>query len=375
MKKTNNLRTWIEIDQKALTQNVRILKNTSKNDFMAILKANAYGHGLEEIVSVLKNTQAIDWFGVFDFNDALYIRSRTKKSVLVLWATSVNFWHEAQKKNISITLATYAQLNFLLQNANKFKNLKIHIKVDTGLTRQGFRIEDIQKVIQIVSKLKYHKIEGLYTHFSGTESKKFDSYTKKQTKELFLWKNSFNEIGQYPKIHANATSGALHQSLKESDINRFGIGLFGLFPSEEIKKQFSSTYPFTPVLSWKTKISELKRVPKGSHVAYDCTYRTKKDSVLAVLPIGYWDGFPRNLSSRGFVLIKGKKASIVGRIMMNMCIVDVSNIQNIKEGDVVVLLGKDGKESISAEDISSLSNTINYEIVTRINPLIKRLLV
>lgn len=374
MKENSQNRTWVEINQKILLRNIDILKKNSKGSFMAVLKANAYGHGLIEVVSILKNNSKVDWFGVFDFQDALYIRTKSKKPILALWATPTVFWQEAQKKNISVTIATQTQLDFLFKNFETFKSLKIHIKIDTGLARQGFRIEDMEKVIGIVSKLK-NKIQGLYTHFSGTENKKFDLYTKKQIKELLIWEKGFNQIGQYPHIHANATSGALRESFKASDINRFGIGLYGLFPSEEIKTKMVSLYPLTPVLSWKTKVSELKKVSQGSFIAYDCTYRTKKDAVLAIIPVGYWDGLPRSLSSKGAVLIKGQKAPIIGRIMMNMCIVDVTHVKSIKEGDIVTLLGNDAKEHVSVEEIAMHAGTINYEIVARINPLIKRTIV
>ncbi len=156
---------------------------------------------------------------------------------------------------------------------------------------------------------------------------------------------------------------------------RVGIGLYGLWPSEETKKAFSSTQNTTlkPVLTWKTVISELKRVEKGEKVGYDYTEALKKDTLLAVLPIGYWHGYWRAFSSKAFVLIKGHRAKIIGRVSMDMVVVDVTNISRIKVGDEVVLLGKQDKEEITADELGVIANTSCYEIVTRLNPLIKKI--
>lgn len=368
------LRTWIEVDTKALRANVSSLRKTldTKTAFMAVVKANAYGHGLEEVLTVLKK-EKVDWYGVFDEDDALIVRSYTNKPILVLRSTPISFWKDAVAHNITITVSTESQLQALKKW--KGKQPAFHLKVDTGLGRQGFLRADQKKVFAYLKTITGLRFTGLYTHFSGTESKKFDTYTKKQVEELQSWLSLAQASGYSPLTHASATSGALKHSFPDSQIARFGIGLYGLYPSEEIQKQFKSKAKLTPVLSWRTEVSEVKNLKAGSLIAYDCTYKMKRDGKIGLLPVGYWDGIPRSFSNKGSVLVRGIKAPIIGRVMMNMCVVDVSNIKGIKQGDMVTLIGKDGKTTISIEEAGKWADTINYELVTRINPLIPRILV
>ncbi len=370
----NNPRTWIEIDKDNLIGNIRVLRSSisKKTEFMAVVKANAYGHGLKEFVSVLKNEKSVNWFAVFDETDALIIRKYTKKPILVLRSTPVGFWDKAIKNKVDITISTLSQLEALAKW--KGKKPQIHIKLDTGLGRQGFTLADQEKIISIIKNTKGLKVAGLYTHFSGMESKEFDKYSKKQFDELKLWQKKLSSIGQKPKIHASATSGALKSIVEETDIARFGIGLYGLWPGDEIKYNFRDKFQLKPVLSWKVTISEVKKVPKGSFIAYDCTYKTARDSKVALLPVGYWDGVPRSLSSKGFAIVNGVRVPIIGRVMMNMCVLDVTNVSKVQEGDTATLIGKDKNVEITADEFARLADTINYEVVTRINPLIRRVM-
>lgn len=370
----NNPRTWVEIDKNNLIGNIRLLRSSiaKKTEFMAVVKANAYGHGLKEFISILKNERTMNWFAVFDEADALIIRKYTKKPILILRSTPISFWEKAVKNKLDITVSTFSQLEALVKW--KGKKPQIHIKIDTGLGRQGFVWADQEKVISILKNIKNFKIAGLYTHFSGMESKEFDKYSKKQFDELKLWQKKLGSIGQKPKIHASATSGALKNIIGETDISRFGIGIYGLWPGDEIKYNFRDKFKLKPVLSWKVTISEVKKIPKGSFVAYDCTYKTARDSKIALLPVGYWDGVPRSLSSKGFAIVNGVRVPIIGRVMMNMCVLDVTNVSKVEEGDIATLIGKDKNVEITADEFARLADTINYEVVTRINPLIPRVI-
>lgn len=363
--------TWVEIDTKALISNITQLKKvlSRKKEVMVVLKANAYGHGFNEISDVLKSNNKVDWFAVFEFSDALLLRKKTNKPILVLSTTEHTFWPEAIKKNISVTLSRYDQL-LKLQKFTKRKLLKIHLKIDTGLGRQGFVESEISHVVALISNSDI-KLEGLYTHFSGTESKIFDAYTKKQYESFIEWKKAFVQIGLYPKTHLGATSGSLRDDRLSGDIARFGIGVYGLWPSDETRV-FKKNVILKPVLSWKTKIVEIKKLKKGDSVTYDRGCILQKDSVVATIPVGYFDGLPRALSNRGFALVQGIRVPIIGKIMMNMIALDVTQIKKTSIGDIVTLIGKDKSAYVSADEVALWAGSINYEIVTRINPLIRR---
>lgn len=367
--------TWIHLDHQALRSNVEMIRRAmpASLDFMAVIKANAYGHGLIPTLEILEKTD-VDWYAVFDFADALTIRERSLRPVLVLaTATEASFVIAAQK-SITLTISTREALKALLSYTYS-KKLVIHLKVDTGLGRQGFTNADFGFVKTIVKKLpKNVVIEGLYTHFSATEEKSFDTYTMFQYTQIEQWRALLLELGHYPLVHAGATSGTLRFPHLPLDIARIGIGLYGLWPSRDVEKDTHSV-ELLPVLSWYARITEVKSLPKGAKIAYNCTATLVRDSVVALLPVGYWDGLPRSLSNKGYVLVNGKKAPILGRVMMNMCVVDVTECGRVRVGDTATIIGADKRSVASAEEVAALAGTINYEIVTRINPLIPRVIV
>lgn len=370
MKKISVHQTWIDIDAKALISNVKNFKKIlpKQTELMCVIKANAYGHGLEQFVTILKDAPQVDYFSVFNATDALYVRTHTTKPILVLCNTSEEYWDQAIKKNISVTISSMPEL-LALTKYEQNKKLKWHLKVDTGLHRQGFLKSQLSVVVTLIEKNNLTPV-GLYSHFSGVETKEFDTYSEKQFRELLEWKNALAQIFITPLVHISGTAGNIRHKEYSIDIARLGIGLYGLYPSDEAKKKAGDI--FKPVLSFHTYISEVKKIPKGAYIAYDCTYRAKTDMTIAILPVGYYDGLPRTLSSRGKVLIQGHFAPIVGRIMMNMCIVDVSHIKHVQGGEQVTIIGTQGKQTLSADEIAGLAGTINYELVTRLNPLIQR---
>ncbi len=362
----------IDISAPALRHNIKMIskKLPRKTELMCVIKANAYGHGFDEVSTLLKDETLVDWFAVFNFDDAIKLRHKTKKPILVLANTPLTHWNIACQKKISITLSTLDELKKLTKY-NHHKKLKWHLKVDTGLGRQGLLSSDILKSVALLDR---HRLtpEGLFSHFSGVEEKQFDTYSFDQYALLIEWKNALSAINIHPKLHISGTAGVLRYDLFALDIVRIGLGLYGLWPSGEVKKTVVDKDFFKPVLSFKTHISELKTLPSGSSIAYDCTYTLTKESKIAILPVGYWDGLPRTLSSKGMVLIQGKRVPIIGRIMMNMCVVDVTCIQGVKQGDMVTLIGKDDKEELTVDEFARLAGTINCEVVTRLNPTIPR---
>ncbi len=368
--------TWIEISKSALLNNIfQIKKNLApQTKFMAVVKANAYGHGLLQVVNAIKSK--VDYVAVYDFCDALILRkNKITKPILVLGSLLPEQINQAIKHNIEATITTFKTLEACKKL--KGKKLKIHLSVDTGLGRDGFVAEDQSELLRLLSDKELQKkieVNGLYAHFAAADDSEFDSYTKNQVKILQDWQKSLAKIALKPMLHHGASAAVLAKKVPDFDIARIGVSLYGLWPSDEIEAQRKTINQLQPVLSWKVKISEIKTVKKGSAISYGCTYILKRDSKIAILPIGYFDGIFRSSSNQGWVLLKGKKVKQIGRVTMNLIAVDVTDVKGAKIGDVVTIIGADKKEIITAEDWGSWSKTSNYEIVTRINSALPRVL-
>ncbi len=366
------LRTWIEIDKKAIAHNYRVFRNLidKKCKLLAVVKSNAYGHNLMEFAKEQEKL-GVDFLGVDSVVEALTLRKEgIRIPILVLGYTLPEMLSEAASKNISITVSNFETLSVVIKSKLK---IKIHIKVDTGMSRHGFLENDIEEVLNKLKNNKNIIIEGLFTHFSMAKNPSFPAHTNSQIEKFEKWREAFIKALHKPLCHASATSGTLLYSKAHFDMVRIGISLYGIWPSKESEAYMGDMISLKPVLSWKTIIAEIKKLPKGAKVGYDCTEVLKKDSVIAVCPIGYWHGYPRALSSIGKVLINGEKAKILGRVCMDIIMIDITNIKNIKVGEEVVLIGKSESSEISADDISALIDGSSYELLTRINPLIKRI--
>src|SRR3990167_613455 len=372
------LRTWIEINQQALKNNYSIFRRLigPKCLLMSVVKSNAYGHSLIDF-SRATESLGVDWFGVDSIVEAESLRKAgLKKPILVLGYTLENKIETAFKNNISLTIFDFSTLENLKNIKIRGYKLKIHIKIDTGMHRQGFFVSEIPSVIKILKSQPTIILEGVYTHFSSAKNPAFPFTTFSQIEQFKKAIGLFESAGFKGFIkHAAATSGTIIFPQSHFDLVRIGIGLCGLWPSKETKEAFKREVKLEPVLSWKTILGQIKSLPKGSKVGYDLTETLNRPSRVAVLPIGYWHGFPRSLSGIGKALIKGSEVKVIGRVSMDMVSVDVTDVKNIKVGDEVILIGKSGKLEISVDDLAHLSDTINYEIVTRLNPLIKRIVV
>lgn len=369
-----SVRTWIEIDRKAAKQNYQIIRSIldSRVEFWAVVKSNAYGHGLV-IFSKLMEKLGIDGFCVDSLIEGLRLRENgIRKPILVLGPTLPFLFSKAAANNITLSISNFDVLNQILS----FKNCpKFHLKIDTGMHRQGFLLSDISKVIKIVSKSPASdKLSGIFTHFASAKDINYPTYTEKQF-SMFNQAAKMLERAGYKNLvkHCSATGGTLINKKYHLDAVRIGIGLYGYWPSRELEIQIPN-FHFKPVLSWKTIISEVKKIKAGEYVGYDLTEKTAKPTKIAILPIGYWHGYFRSLSGVGEVIVKGKRARVLGRVSMDLLIVDVSKV-DCQIGDVVTLIGRDGKEEIRAEELATRAGTSHYEFLTRINPLIKRLLI
>lgn len=367
----NIYRTWIEISSSAYKSNYKLFRNLLRRDclLLGVIKSNAYGHGLMTTARAYRDL-GFDWLGVDSISEALALRrEHIDGKILVMGYTQPANFPAAISEKISLTISTFENLKALTKVKKK---IYVHIKVDTGMHRQGFSLLDISKVISVLKKNTHIVVEGLFTHFAAAKDPADSTDTDYQLKLFEQAVIEFKSEGFTPLCHAAATGGVINFPNSHFDMVRVGIGMYGLWPSEETQKAFQKKLPLRPVLAWKTIISELKWVVKGEHIGYNYTEQLHRMTKVAVLPVGYWHGFWRAFSSRAHVLVRGKRCRVLGRVSMDMVTVDVTDVPNAKVGDEVVLLGKQGKNEITADELAYLADTSNYELVTRLNPLIKK---
>lgn len=376
MDNIKNLRTWVEIDKKSLISNLKTFKKLVgfKTELMAVVKANAYGHGLIQIAELFSSSERQEaknkkiWFGVDSIEEAIVLRKAgIKNKILVLGWIPQNRFPETLKYNLSFVFYNLSLLKYIA-----LKPYRVHLKIETGFNRQGITLEDLRKIaLQIKNSSVI--VEGIYTHFADSENIKSD-FWRKQLERLEKAGSILAENGIFPLyIHCASSAAAILYPESHKNLIRIGIGLYGLWPSSDIK-DIKNNLELKPVLTWKTKIAQIKSVGKNETIGYGRTYAAKKGLKIAVLPVGYYDGYDRGLSNKGEVLIRGKRTKVIGRICMNMTIIDANGFPNLKVGDEVILLGGRQKNRISAEEIAKKIDTINYEIIARINLLIPRII-
>lgn len=369
------LRTWIEVDREAIRRNFDVFKKLipKKTKLMAVVKSNAYGHSLVDFSIEMERLRA-DFLGVDSMTEARALRREgVKLPILVLGYTMPELFREAAENGVSLTVSTFETLDAIVKTALP-KPLKIHLKVDTGMHRQGFLAGDVPAVLlRIKDKGERVETEGLFTHFASAKNPSFPHDTREQIAEFKRWISAFREAGRSPIAHACATAGAMLFPEAHFDMVRIGMGLYGLWPAKEVEAYMRGRMTLAPALRWKSIITETKRLPAGSRIGYDLTEPLSRDSVVAVVPVGYWHGYPRALSSIGHVVVGTKEAKIIGRVSMDMIVVDVTGIKGIRTGDEVVVIDSNPDSKASVENLSVLLDASWYETITRINPLIKRI--
>ncbi len=366
------LRTWIEIDKKTMRHNYQSIRGTlsPKTKLMAVVKSNAYGHSLVDFSREVVKLGA-DWLGVDSLVEGVRLREEgITLPILVLGYTLPENFKEAVGKKISIGISSAEQIRELIRLKTP---CAIHLKIDTGMHRQGFFLKDIPSAILQLKKAPWIKIEGVFTHLAGK-----DPYNLKENRsQIEIYNNAcalLSDAGFIFIRHLGATWGTVAFPEAHFDMVRVGIGLYGMWPSEDIHNAFSKKMVLKPILAWKTILSEIKKLPRSGGIGYEFTEYLKEGTIIGICPIGYWHGYPRALSAVGNVLVRGIRAKILGRVSMDMIAIDLSKIKNAKEMDEVVLIGKNGNEEITAEEFTSrIPGSSHYEVVTRINPLIKRI--
>lgn len=368
--------TWLEISKKALIQNLKQFRKIvgQRIKIMAVVKSNAYGHGMIECAKIFEKNGA-DYLGVINLDEALELRENgIKKPIFILsfWdKDNINGLIMAIQKNIEFPVYTENQLKILAKISQKIgKKAKMHLKIDTGTSRIGILPENALNFAQKCLKSPWLEVKGVFTHFAKSEAEK-QSFTNKQVERLDKIKSQLWALKDFPKnviFHAGCTASTLNNKKTFFDMVRIGLGLYGLWPSQGTKKK-NKKIILKPALIWKTKIIQVKELSKGSFIGYDCTYQCQRKTKIAVLPIGYWDGYDRKLSNCGEVIIRGRRVPMLGRVCMNLSMIDVTAIKNVKAGDEVILLGK----NMTAEKLAEKIGTINYEVITRINQQIWRI--
>lgn len=365
--------TWVEIDKEAIKYNLEQFRKLigPKTLLMPVIKSNAYGHGFKEIALICNQSREVDKICVVSLNEALdLLKLNIKKPIFILSFYDLDSPELALaiKNDITFSLYTLEQAAILNQIGERFKKkVKVHLKIDTGTSRIGILPQDVISFLLKIKNFSYLYLEGLWSHFASSEDDK--EYTFLQTKKLKEVNNLIEkEKIKIPLKHIACTAGAILYPETHLDAVRVGLGIYGLYPSEKTRKKIH----LKPALSLYTKIIQIKNIDPGTKVGYGGTWITTKKTKLAIIPLGYFDGFDRKFSNNGKVLIKNKLCSVRGRISMNLTIIDVTKIKNLKTGDQVTIIGVGGRE---ADMLAKEVNTINYEIVTRINPLLPRLCV
>ncbi len=368
---TQNLKTWVEVSKDTLKRNIEIIKKLAQGKIvMGVVKSNAYGHGLVETAKLFLKYGA-NWLGVDNLDEAVLLRkSKVTAPVLVLGYTPVELFSLAAKHKIKLTF--YGEEIF--KQASKFKkSINFHLKIDTGMSRQGVLLSDLPSFLTSLRNFPEIKIEGVFTHFANADNLSDPSYARKQLANFKEALELIKKHGIQPKIiHASATPAFFSLPEASFDLVRIGIAFYGLWPSLEFSRRFNNL-GIKPVLSWKTRIVQVKKIHKGTPVGYGITEKVKRDSMIALLPVGYYDGYFRSLSSIGEVLVSGQRCKVLGRISMNLSVVDVTKVANAKVWDEVILIGRSGNKEITAEEIAEKLGTISYEVVSRINPLLPRI--
>jgi alanine racemase len=379
MKKTLRGKTWVEVSASALRSNIVSLQRiVSPAASMAVMKSNAYGHGSAEIAPVV--APLIDWIVVDSLDEARQLRSRRiKKNILIIGYIPPSALAELVKLRCSAVAYSMDMLAAIRKISAKPGSFHLHLKIETGTTRQGLEGQALIAFARSAAKIPSVVIEGVYTHFANIEDTLDPSYAQAQLARFNRECERLEKAGFYPRIHHSAASAAaLMYPETRFDAVRLGIAMYGYWPSREAQIAIHKMHPtlvLKPALTWKTVIAQVKNVKRGTPVSYGLTERVTRSSKIAVLPVGYWDGYDRGLSSIGRVLVRGRVCKVIGRICMNMMMVDVTDVPGAHSGDEVVLVGSQKKASVSAEHIAELAGTIQYEFLTRINPLIPRIIV
>lgn len=368
----NKLRTWAEIDLDCALSNFNTVKESlpPQTKLMAVIKANAYGHGSIRFAKLFEDMA--DYFAVAMTEEAIELRQNgIKTPILILGHVSKFDFEELVKNDVTCTVCSLNEARELGEVALKIgKTAKAHIALDTGMSRIGFDLtDDSVDEIKKISELNGIFIEGVFSHFAASDTRD-RTYAELQLERFSTFCEKLKNIGvQIPLKHL-FNSAAIADFPIQFDMVREGIILYGLKPSDEV--EYKNIVQGKPVMSLKTRITQIKTLPSGVPVSYGCTYVTEKETRVATLCAGYADGVPRLLSNKGSVIIRGKLARIIGRVCMDQFMVDITDIPQAQTDDIATIFGTDGDVTITADEVAEQAQTIGYETICNINRRVPR---
>ena len=377
--------TWVELSEKAYANNLSFFKGIlgSRPELSVVVKANAYGHGWQSMARMAIK-HGVDSFCVHSLEEAMRLRNAGfTQNILIMGHIPLNLLTEAVRHHFRIGVFNRETVECLHEITEKLQLIsRIHLKLETGTYRHGVDQDELPWYLEKLKHSPRVMLEAVYTHFANVEDTTTYDYANYQ-------QYCFNKLVQmvqengFPilKKHTACTAAALLFQDTHMDMVRIGIGQYGFWPSRETLISYREKYnvnpgeALRPVLSWKTSVTQIKPVPADKAIGYGRTFKTMRNTTIAVLPVGYSDGYNRKISNQGYVLVKGRRAPIRGRICMNLMMVDVTDIADVQLEDEVVLIGRQGDEMITAGQLAEWCDTIPYEVIAAINPNIKRMVV
>lgn len=369
----STFRYCANIDLDAFEHNIDEIRRQIGNEpkLCCVVKANGYGHGAVELVRALEN-KSVDYLAAACVDEALELRAAgILLPILILGATGENQFAEAVRQDITLTVFTLDDAKKLSETALEMsKKAKIHVKLDTGMSRIGFSADEASAdQIAEISKLEGVALEGLFTHFACADMQGREKTDRQIQKYQSMIEWLLERGVHIPVKHCANSAGIMEYKDIHMDMVRAGIIIYGLYPSEEISKQ---SLDLRPVMSLKSHVTYIKTIEAGTEVGYGGTFTAPKDMVLATIPVGYADGYFRSLSNKGRVLIHGQYAPIKGRVCMDQMMVDITDIDNVCVGDEVTLMGRDGDKFLSVEEVSETAGSFNYEFVCAVSRRVPR---
>lgn len=367
----------IEISKENLLHNFNLIRSyiSSEAKIICVIKANAYGHGQNEVAQILENHA--DYFQVDDAQELRLLREVSQKQTLVLGFVAKDEIEGVLMDDGILAVYDLLQVREINNIAKTLDKIAIvHVKIDACLGRQGVLLSEVKNFAQEIKKFGNVQVDGIYSHFANIEDTADFSHAQKQIDAYKEALEVFAAAGfKNVKSHISSTAGTLvyEKNQGNSSLIRLGIGLYGMWPSEDLKNKFEKEdFKLKPVMRWVTHVAQVKTLPADYSIGYGLTYITPKEMKVAVIPQGYSDGFDRGFSNVGEVLIGGTRCAVLGRVAMNMFVVDVSHLQNVVAEDEVVLLGRQDSQEITAQELAEKISTINYEITTRVSSLLNK---
>lgn len=373
--------SWVEVSGDRLRRNVQAFRNLLQPEtrLMTVVKANAYGHGLELASAAIAGST--DWFGVDSISEALTLDDAVgDKPILILGDFAPEHASTVVERGFRQVVYRMDVAESLSAEARRQRApARIHLKLETGTNRQGIGLADVAEFGKATAALPGMEIEGAYTHFANIEDTLDPTFARRQLHRFHRALDMLGGSGIRPKhVHAAATAGILLYPETHFSMVRLGIGAYGVWPSRETRlaaRERGLDLKLIPALEWKTRIAQLKPIEAGEYVGYGLSFQASRNMTLAVLPTGYYEGYDRRLSNAGHALVRGRIAPVVGRVAMNMTVVDVTDLPPPRLDEEVVLLGRQAECEITADELADRIGTISYEMLSRINPLLERRLV